>query len=256
MENREEKKKNVMCQIASGIVRWRLVILLLFLIAAVYCALSVGKVRVNSDLTVFLADNTETRQGLTIMEDDFVTFASEDLMIANVTFERAAQLAEEIRSFDHVFSVSFDDSPAHYAKSSALFSIAYDGVEGSDGVEKAQAEIRSLLEPYDIYAYSMDLKSYSRQLAEEMVGVIAIAAVVIVLILLFTSRSYFEVIIFMIVFVFAALLNMGTNFWLGEISTITNSIAVIRMSAFSLKLQEKRWSKPYPNLSLKSALPA
>ena len=133
-----------------------------------------------------------------------------------------------------MFSVSFDDSPAHYAKSSALFSIAYDGVEGSDGVEKAQAEIRSLLEPYDIYAYSMDLKSYSRQLAEEMVGVIAIAAVVIVLILLFTSRSYFEVIIFMIVFVFAALLNMGTNFWLGEISTITNSIAVILQLALAI----------------------
>ena len=92
MENREEKKKNVMCQIASGIVRWRLVILLLFLIAAVYCALSVGKVRVNSDLTVFLADSTETRQGLTIMEDDFVTFASEDLRKSSTVSGRNPKL--------------------------------------------------------------------------------------------------------------------------------------------------------------------
>ena len=60
-----------------------------------------------------------------------------------------------------------------------------------------------------------------------MVGVLAIAALVIVAVLLFTSRSYFEVVIFGIVFAVAALLNMGTNYWLGEISSITNSIAVI-----------------------------
>ena len=56
----------------------------------------------------------------------------------------------------------------------------------------------------------------------------------IVAILLFTSRSYFEVVIFFIVFVFAALLNMGTNFWLGEISTITNSIAIILQLALAI----------------------
>ena len=58
-----------------------------------------------------------------------------------------------------------------------------------------------------------------------MVSVVLIAVLVIIAILLFTSRSYFEVVIFFIVF--AAVFNMGTNFWLGEISSITNSIAII-----------------------------
>lgn len=67
-----------------------------------------------------------------------------------------------------------------------------------------------------------------------MVGVVALAAVVIMAVLLFTSRSYFEVVIFLIVFSVAALLNMGTNFWLGEISSITNSIAVILQLALAI----------------------
>ena len=230
----ETKKRDIMYDIAAAIVRWRGLFILLFLVAAVYCALSIGRVRVNSDLTFFLSGETETRRGITIMEDNFITYATEDVMVANLTYERAEALAEEIRGFDHVFSVTFDDSEAHYTSSAALLSIAFDGVDGDAGVDAAKERIRALLEPYDSYTYSMDIKNYSKQLAGEMVGVVAIAAAVIVVILLFTSRSYFEVVIFIIVFVFAALLNMGTNFWLGEISMITHSIAIIMQLALAI----------------------
>ena len=230
----ETKKRDIMYETAAAIVRWRGLFILLFLVAAVYCALSIGRVRVNSDLTFFLSGDTETRRGITIMEDNFITYASEDVMVANLTYERAEALAEEIRGFDHVFSVTFDDTEAHYTSSAALLSIAFDGVDGDAGVDAAKERIRALLEPYDSYTYSMDIKNYSKQLAGEMVGVVAIAAAVIVVILLFTSRSYFEVVIFIIVFVFAALLNMGTNFWLGEISMITHSIAIIMQLALAI----------------------
>ena len=234
MADRDRKQADIMRRIAAAIVRWRGLFILLFLAAAVYCALSLARVKVNSDLTFFLAPETETRRGLTIMEDDFVTCATEDVMVANLTFERARELADTIGSYAHIFTVSFDDTPAHYTSSAALFTIAFDGPEEDPGVAAAKERIRALLEPYDSYTYSMDLKNYSKQLAGEMVGVIAIAAAVIAVILLFTSRSYFEVVIFFIVFVFAALLNMGTNFWLGEISMITHTIAVIMQLALAI----------------------
>ncbi len=234
MTDSPSQKPDIMHQIAAAIVRWRLLIILLFLAAAVYCGLSLDRVRVNSDLRIFLSEETETRQGLNIMEDNFITFASEDIMVSNVTYEIAEQLAETIRSFEHVFSVAFDRTEAHYAHASALFSVSYDGMEKDKGVAAAKAQIRTLLEPYDTYTYSMDMESYSEILAKEMVGVVGISALVIVIILLFTSRSYFEVVIFIIVFVFAALLNMGTNFWLGEISTITHSIAIILQLALAI----------------------
>ena len=228
------QKPDIMVQISAGIIRWRFVIILIFLSAAVYCGLSLGKVRVNSDLTAFLSNETETRRGLTIMEENFVTFASEDIMVANVTYEMAESLAQQIREIVHVFSVSFDASPSHYSSASALLTVAYDCPDNTEEVREAKEQIRELLAPYDTYIYSMNMDNYSAQLASEMGGVIAIAAVVIVIILLFTSRSYFEVVIFFVVFVFAALLNMGTNFWLGEISTITHSIAIILQLALAI----------------------
>jgi len=52
--------------------------------------------------------------------------------------------------------------------------------------------------------------------------------------LLFTSNSYFEVVIFFIVFAVAAVLNMGTNFLLGTVSVISQTIAVIMQLALAI----------------------
>ena len=109
----ENGKRDTMHVIAAAIVKWRGLFMLLFLAAAVYCALSISRVKVNSDLTFFLAAHTETRRGITIMEEDFVTCGTEDVMVANLTYERAEELAEAIRDLDHVFSVAFDSSDAH-----------------------------------------------------------------------------------------------------------------------------------------------
>lgn len=227
-------KPDVMHRLAAAIVRWRFVILLLFLAAAVYSGLSLGRVQVSSDLTVFLAPGTETRRGLQIMEDEFINYAAEDVMVSNLTYERAEALAGQLRELPCVSSVAFDDSPVHYTHSAALFSVSYTDEEGSAEAAAGKAAVRELLSPYDTYLYSSNMEGYFAKLAREMVGVVTIAAVVILGILLFTSRSYFEVVIFFLVFVFAAVLNMGTNFWLGEISSITNSIAVILQLALAI----------------------
>ena len=234
MVDTENKRDHIMRAVSKAIVQSRYLIILAFLVAAVYCALSVGRVRLNSDLIAFLPPETETRRGLDIMEEEFKTFASENIMIANVTYETGESLAEAAREVEHVANVEYDDTAAHYASASALLTVSYDAEEGDDDVAAAKQAVRALLSPYDTYSYSMNLASYSEQLAKEMVGVVLIAALVIMAILLFTSRSYFEVVIFLLVFVFAALLNMGTNFWLGEISTITHSIAIILQLALAI----------------------
>ncbi len=233
-ELKKENKADPMKRVASAIVSFRMVIFLLFAVAAVYCVLSIGRVRTNSDLTAFLPANTETRRGLTVMNEEFVTCASAQVMVSNVTCERAGLLAEEIRALPHVADVAFDDTTSHYIGAAALFSVSFDAPETDAAVVADMAEIRELVGKYDNYIATAIGSDYSAQLASEMGSVIAIAAVVIVGVLLLTSRSYFEVVIFGIVFVFAALLNMGTNFWLGEISSITNSIAVIMQLALAI----------------------
>ena len=234
MQENTAQKQDIMHLIAEAIIRSRYVIMLLFLAAAVYCGASLDKVKVSSDLTAFLPADTETRRGISIMEEEFTAFASDRIMVGNVTWERARELADRIAGLDAVSSVTFDDTEAHYVNAAALLDVAYSGPDGDAAVAAAREEIAGLLSPYDVYRYSMTLEGYSDQLASEMLGVMLIAVAVIFGILLFTSRSYFEVVIFTLVFVFAALLNMGTNFWLGTISTITNSVAVILQLALAI----------------------
>ena len=134
MKNRSNKKPDIMRFIAENIVKYRYVIFALFIAACVYCALSIGKVKTNSDLTYFLPAETETRQGIDVMLNEFSSFATASVMVSNVSYEKASDLAEEIRAFDHVTDVSFDDSTAHYVNSSALFSVSFDGDEMDAGV--------------------------------------------------------------------------------------------------------------------------
>ena len=227
-------ENNILKKISQQIVDRRGFIMIAFLAACIYCALSISRVRVNNDITSFLPPDTDTRRGLTIMENEFTTYASANVMLANTTYERASAAAEKIEELEHVTGVTFDDSPAHFVDSAALLTISFDGSSDDENVIAAMNEIRSLTSGFDTYTSSEIGADLLGEIAQQMVGVVALAAVVIMAVLLFTSRSYFEVVIFLIVFSVAALLNMGTNFWLGEISSITNSIAVILQLALAI----------------------
>lgn len=227
-------ENNILKKISRQIVDKRVIIMIAFLAACVYCALSISRVHVNNDITSFLPPDTDTRRGLTIMENEFTTYASANVMLANTTYERASAAAEKIETLEHVTGVTFDNSPAHFVDSAALLTISFDGTSDDENVIAAMNEIRSFTAGFDTYTSSDIGVDLLGEIAQQMVGVVALAAVVIMAVLLFTSRSYFEVVIFLIVFSVAALLNMGTNFWLGEISSITNSIAVILQLALAI----------------------
>lgn len=232
MKNKSEH--DVMHSIAAAIIKYRYIIMLLFIVAGVYCTMSIGRVKVNSDLTAFLPADTETRKGLTVMEDEFITYGTAEIMVSNITYDTALDLAEQISKVDYVTGVEFDETTAHYSGSAALFTVSFDGPETNDNVINSLNNIRSLLSGRDLYVNSEIGLDLIGQIVSEMVGVVLISAIVIAIILLLTSRSYFEVVIFLIVFVFAALLNMGTNFWLGEISSISNAVAVILQLALAI----------------------
>ena len=239
-ENKDKKQKikkekpPIMKIVSAGIVRYRFIIMGLFGLAMIYSVMCIGKVQVNSDMTAFLPEETETRQGITVMADEFITYASADVMVSNITYETAEKIAAEIEKLEHVDSVSLDDTRVHYVNSSALLSISFNGTDNDLEVIDDMNSIREMLRDYDTYISSDIGVNKSEEIASQMGGVLILTVAVIVAVLLFTSRSYFEVVIFGIVFGVAGLLNMGTNFWLGEISSITNSIAVILQLALAI----------------------
>ena len=234
MKPRHISPQKALRAVATKVVDCRYLIFALFLVACVYCALSVGKVGLIREITQFLPESTETRQGLDIMDEEFTTYGTASIMVSNVSYARASELADGVAAIQGVYEVSFDDTTAHYVNSAALFNVSFDGVSDSEDCEQALAKVEEYLAPYDTSVSTSIGSDYYSQLAEEMVGVLIIAVLVIIAVLLFTSRSYFEVVIFMIVFGVSALLNMGTNFWFGKISSITNSVAIILQLALAI----------------------
>ena len=112
--------------------------------------------------------------------------------------------------------------------------MTFDGEEEDEISLAALAAIRELLEPYDYYIDSAVGNSQADSLASEMGTILAVAAVIIVLVLLLTSRSYAEIPVLLITFIVAALLNLGTNFIFGEISFVSNSVTVVLQLALAI----------------------
>ena len=221
-------------KVASFIVRWRFVILLLFVAACIFCAFSLGRVKVYKDITRFLPDSTETRRGISVMEKEFSTYASVEMMVTDLSYEDASALAAKIKKTPHVSDVGFDMTDSHYRDGAALYSVSFDLKEDDGRVGDARDDVRKLAGDRDCYLYDDALSGYSDVLAREMLLVFAFAAAVILAVLLFTSRSYFELPVYAVVFAVAALLNKGTNFLLGEISSITDSVVIILQLALAI----------------------
>ena len=226
------RRGSVTEKIAAVIVRSRYIIFVLFAAAAVFCIMSVGRVQINSELTSLLPADAETRRAIGIMEEQFDTYASSKVMVSGISYEKALELAEHIRNIEHVADVGFDGTEEHYKDSSALFSVSFDADKDDEGTQSARSQIAELVAPYENYiSGDMDL---SKNLAGEMGFLLILSALVILAVLLFTSHSYFEIVIFSVVFVFAALLNMGTNYWFKTISSITNTVAIILQLALAI----------------------
>ena len=230
----QKSTESAITKLARFIVDKRKAFYLVFIAAVLFSAASISKVQVNNDITSYLPPETETRRGLTIMEEEFITLGSANVMVSNVSYDTARELADQLAAVPGVSQVAFDDTQAHYKDSAALFTLSFDGEETDPATVAAMEQVLQVLDGYDVYPSTQIGRDESASLQKEMTVILAIAAAVIVVVLLFTSKSYMEVPVYLIVFVAAAVLNMGTNFIFGTISFITKSIAVVLQLALAI----------------------
>lgn len=230
----QKPKGSGMEKIATFIVDKRNLFFLLYAFALIFSIVATGWVKVENDITTYLPEDTETRQGLTVMNDNFVTYGTARVMVSNVTYETAENICSDLESIDGVTSVDFDDTTDHYKSASALFSVTFDGTTTDDISVHALHTIRDMLDGYDTYIDTEVGVDTSADLQSEMSVILVLAAIVIVLVLTLTSRSYAEVPVLIMTFGAAALLNMGTNFLCGTISFISNSVTVILQLALAI----------------------
>lgn len=234
MAKLERKDAGFMLKLASFIVKKRNFIFLFYIFAVVFSIFSMGWVNVENDVTVYLPKNTETRQGLIVMNDNFVATATAQVMVNNVSLETAQDILQRLNEIDGIMMITFDDTQSHYKDASALFDITFAGTLQEEATITAMDAILLELEGYDVdlnteIGYDMNL-----EIAQEMSTILVVAVVIIIFALTITSRAYMEVPVLLLTFGMAALLNMGTNYWFGTISFISNSVAVVLQLALAI----------------------
>lgn len=233
MEN-NTSENSFMIKLASFIVDKRKAFILAFIIGMVFSVVSMNWVQVNNDITTYLPEDTQTRQGLNIMEAEFIEYGTARVMIDHITYAEAEGLVEVIEAVEGVSGVEFDETEDHYKGASALYSVTFEGEADSEISESAMLEIRELLQDYDLYVNTQVGVDTAAELAAEMNVILLVAVAVILAVLLFTSKTYAEIPVLLMTFGAAALLNMGTNYLMGEISFVTNSIAVVLQLALAI----------------------
>ena len=246
MQEKEKEKESLMMRIAGMIVKQRVLITLLFVAACIYSIISIPKVKIVQSLTDYLPETTETRIGLDLMEEEFLTFGTAKIMVANITYDQAQKLADELEEIEGISGVSFYDWEEadstykdstitdYYTDASALLTLTFDEEEDTDLSQKAIAEVRKHLDGYESYVYTTVDKDDAAQLQEDMKMILVLVAIIIFAVLLFTSGTYAEIGIFVVTFVVSAILNMGTNYWFGSVSFVTNAVGTVLQLAMSI----------------------
>lgn len=258
----EEKKSSTplgnspMIKVAAFIVDKRNLFFLLFGIAVLFSLVGSQFVKVENDLAAYLPNSAETSIGLDLMEDQFTTYGSAKVMAANLSYEEAKKLSDKIDALDYVSLVQFDDSPSHYNDFSALYSVTFPYNEDDDRSLEALEKLKTELSDYDIFVSTTMGDQTSASLAEEMKSIIFFVAIIVVGVLLFTSTSYAEVPVLIVTFLASAALAAGTNFLLGTISFVSNSVAIVLQLALSVDyavIFSNRYKDEHKSMDARSA---
>ena len=260
MEN-EQKKTNggnqAMIKICGFIVDKRNLFFLLFGILIIFSAIARNWVHVENSMSYYLPGTTETRQGLDLMEEEFITYGTCNVMVANVSCEQAENILDILENSDGVFSVDFDDTEDHYANGSAYYNVTFDYDENDDACLASLDTLKQNLDGYDYYLTTSLGDTQSELIAQEMNTISVLVAVVVVSVLLLTSQAYAEVPVLLITFLSAAIVQMGTNFVFGTISFVSNSVTIVLQLALSVDyaiILLNRYKEEHANLPAREAI--
>ena len=224
------KKPSPLHRASEWIVDHYRLFFIVFAVLLVFSAVASGWVKVENDVAAYLPADSEVRQGLDIMEQEFQTYGSAKILLRDTDADTAAAMAEQIRAVDGVDSCTYTMNDA----GSALLSVSLSDLEGSDACAQTVQALRDLLDGSGAYIYSTEGYSISDQINGEVRGLLVIVAIILVTVLTFTSSTYAEVPILLITFLAAALINKGTNFVFGTISFVSNAVAILLQLAMSV----------------------
>lgn len=219
-------------KISQFIVNKRYIFFGIFFVFLILSFIFMSHTNINYDLSKYLSKDTETRQALKIMEEEFSATSSVNLMIEKVDDEKLNQLIDQLNAVEGVTLASVSKQNDHYHLITIMLNTGDYDKESQNTVLK----IEELLKDYTFYVSGASVNSMTleKNIEKEVRIILLVALCIILIVLLLTSHSWFEPVIFLIVIGVSILINMGSNFIFGSISYITQSVQAILQLALAM----------------------
>lgn len=210
----------------------RLIFFIVTLVLAVVFAVLMPMVEINSDLTKYLADKSEMRKGMEIMNREFPPMDMPNtmrVMFVNLNEEQKGETSKTLKKLDNVTSVAHDDSESYNKGEYTLYILSMSCAYGSNEEKALINKINNEFTGIEVYCHNDNTG-----IGDFPVTVLLIAMALLIAILLVMCGSWFEPVLFLAVIGVAVLINLGSNIVLGSISNVTFSIAAILQLVLSM----------------------
>lgn len=236
MQKKLSKISHGLKKIPEGIVKLKWVFLVLFVALSIFGAVMIPHTKINYDLTGYLPANCDSSTALELLKKEFDDKGMAYVMVKDVTPEKAGEIKTRLEQVEGVATVTYVES-MNYKNNSALYTVTLKDYDSTAGAFDAVKGVIDTLSDEKAYLSGQSAFSYYTKLeTEQSIMKLGIAIVVIILlVMLFTSKTYFELIVLILVFGAAMAINMGTNFlFVNGISYIANLVALVLQLALSL----------------------
>lgn len=226
------------------IVRNRLVILIIGILLMIPAGLGYINTRVNYDILSYLPKDINTMKGQDILKEDFGQGGFSFVMLDGMSAKEVKETAEKFEEIEHVSSVVCYDSitdlnvPKEVLPENiydffnkgdtTMMAVFFDDTTSADGTLEAIETMRKITNEQCFISGMSAITEDMKQLSKSETVIYAIIAVILTsIVLMVTMDSFLIPVFFMCSIGIAIVWNLGTNFVMGEISFLTQALALV-----------------------------
>ena len=243
---------------SKAVVKYRIPILILALLLMIPSILGIMGTRINYDMLTYLPEDMETVIGQNELLEDFDKGAFAFLIVEDMPSKDVAALKEQISEVDHVDTVLWYDSFADISvpmellpdkiykefntENATMMALFFDSSTSSDVTMDAVRQIREIAGKQcflsGLTAMVVDLKDLCEREEPIYVGIAVALALLVMLLLLDNWLTPF---VFLLSIGMMILINLGSNYFLGEISYITKALSAVLQLAVTMDYSIFLW---------------
>ena len=238
-----------MDKFTEKILKHKLVVIVAFSLALIFSIFARSMVKVNYNMVDYLPEDSKSTVSLNVMEEQFnkktpnVRVMLEDISISKTLEYKnkisQVEVVEEVTWMDDYVNIDqplemIDESikDSYYKNEKALIDVV---VNDKDGLIDTIQDIKDVIKDKGVVSGEAATLAFAQSsTSEEVSKIMAFIIPVIIIILMISTSSWFEPVLFLCTVGVSILINMGTNIFLGEISFITEATASILQLAVSI----------------------